>query len=141
MGHLGKYWLFFVIVAVGLALSWGQVGRNAQQVLQENPTVYLTAEQGCAPVNAPCAAVASDRALVLGPNDGGLRLRQTGFDTADIIKVEAQVLASDSSVIDERQLVNVGKDWVFDKVQAVNGAVLRIRVIGNRDVSVADFPY
>ena len=139
MSRLGKYWIFFVIVAVGLALSWGQIGRKAEQVLQQDPVVYLAVEPGCAPVESPCAAVASDRALVLGPGIGGLLLRQTGFDADEIIRVEVQVLASDGVVVGERQLGVKNGNWLLRSFEKTGG-LLRIRVVGNHDITVADFP-
>ena len=139
MSRLGKYWIFFVIVAVGLALSWGQVGRKAERVLQEDPVVYLAAEPGCAPARAPCAAIANDRALVLGPDTAGLLLRQTGFDADEIIRVEAQLLAPDGVVVSERQLDAKNGNWLIRDFGESDG-LLRVRVIGNRDVTVADFP-
>ena len=35
-----------LIVAVGLALSWGQIGRKTQQVLRDDPVIYLTGGPG-----------------------------------------------------------------------------------------------
>lgn len=134
-----RYWLFFVIIAVGLALSWGQTGRKTQQVLEDTPLTYLIAEKPCRPWRLPCAALAGDRALVLGPAETGLMLKQTGFALADRISVEAQMLDEDGG----RQaltIVPVGGDtWRLpDIVRAA--AVLRLRMIGSSTLSVADFP-
>ena len=139
MSRLGKYWIFFIIVAVGLALSWGQVGRKAERVLGEDPVVYLAVEPGCAPARAPCAAIASDRALVLGPDTAGLLLRQTGFDADEIIRVEVQLLSPDGVVVSERQLDAKNGNWLIRDFGESDG-LLRVRVVGNRDVTVADFP-
>ncbi len=139
MSRLGKYWIFFVIVAVGLALSWGQVGRKAERVLQEDPVVYLVVEPGCAPARTPCAAVARDRALVLGPGADGLLLRQTGFDADGIIRVEVQWLAPDGTLVGERQLDAKNGNWLIRDFAEASGS-LRVRVVGNHDVTVADFP-
>ena len=61
MSRQGRYWIFFVIVAVGLALSWGQVGRKTRQALEIEPVLLLVTETPCTPMATPCAAVGRDR--------------------------------------------------------------------------------
>ena len=80
---MGRYWIFFVIVAVGLVLSWGQVGRKTEHELRERPVDFLSVESGCDPMHAPCAAYAGERAMVLGPEQGGLLLKLAGIDPAE----------------------------------------------------------
>ena len=71
MRRMDWIWIFFVIVAVGLVLSWGRTGQR----LQKDPDVaavlsvdrILEAESPCRPFKAPCAALGQDLALVLGP--------------------------------------------------------------------------
>jgi hypothetical protein len=138
MSRLGRYWLFYVIVAVGLALSWGQVGRKTQRALSEAPVTFLTTEGDCRVVLAPCAAVAADRALVLGPGGHGLRLRQTGFEPADIATVEAELLGEDGGEQAPRPLVRDGDGWYLPLPGSARGTV-RVRVIDRERVSVADF--
>lgn len=139
MSRLGRYWLFFVIVAVGLALSWGQVGRKTQRVLTDEPVAFLASEPDCRVTHAPCAAVAADRALVLGPAGGGLRLRQTGFDTAAISTIEAQLLADGKALQPPRPLLRDGDGWRLPLPGSARGTV-RLRVVGRDRISVADFP-
>ncbi len=139
MTRQGRYWLFFVIIAVGLALSWGQTGRKTQQVLESSPLTYLVAEKPCRPWRQPCAAVAGDRALVLGPADKGLMFKQAGFAPSDRISVEALVLDENGG----QQAIIVlpaGDDaWRLPDVPQAGG-LLRLRMVGNGRVSVADFP-
>ena len=138
MSRLGRYWIFFVIVAVGLALSWGQVGRKAQRALEASPVVFLATEPGCRARIAPCAAVASDRALVLGPDSDGLRLRQAGLAATAIVRVEVVFLAADGSELGDRVLVSAPDGWRI-KGLTQDARSLRVRVLGNGDTTVADF--
>jgi hypothetical protein len=139
MSRLGRYWIFFVIVAVGLALSWGQVGRKTKRALETDPVVFLTTERPCKPYLAPCAAVADDRAVVLGPSPGGLRVKQTGVPIADIVEVEAGFLGAAGELTGSRILTRQAGAWLVSDVPAPS-RVLRIRIIGSRDVTVAEFP-
>ncbi len=134
-----RYWILFVIVAVGLALSWGQVGRRAQQALESEPVVYLVTEQPCRPVVSPCAAVGADRALVLGPDGGGMRIRQTGVPLNEIVSVEVTFLGQEGQELESRILEREDQAWPINEVPSLARA-LRVRVGGNRDLTVAEFP-
>ena len=93
MSQLARYWIFFVIVAVGLVLSWGQVGVKTQRTLASLPPMnLLSTESPCRPSEAPCAATSMDRAVVLGPARQGLAVRQTGIDRGAIERAEAALL-------------------------------------------------
>ncbi len=139
MSRHGRYWIFFVIVAVGLALSWGQVGRMTQRQLATEPVVYLIPEPDCRPRITPCAAVAGDRAIVLGPAVSGLRVRQTGLRDADIVDVEATPIMADGSEVGTQTLKRGADGWVVGRAPAHPGA-LRIRIVGNRETTIAEFP-
>jgi hypothetical protein len=138
MTRLGRYWLFFVIVAVGLALSWGQVGRKTERALSEDPVFFLSTEADCLVSRLPCAAVAGDRALVLGPATGGLRLEQTGFDAAAISMVEARLLTEQGDGPPARSLLRDAGGWRLPLAADALG-VVRIRVVERDRVSVADY--
>lgn len=75
-----RYLVFYVLLALGLALSWNQVGRRAQLIPGAKLHV-MSVDGECRPLQAPCAAYAQQFALVLGP-DGlaaeGRRLRLLG---------------------------------------------------------------
>lgn len=139
MSRIGRYWLFFVIVAVGLALSWGQIGRKTQHALEEAPVSYLAVEPNCRADLRPCAAIAGDHAIVLGPVDRGLMLKQTGFEQASVASIEAAVAVEDAD--DERRLAvqRVDDGW-FIPLKNNAGARLQVRLTANGRVSVADFP-
>ncbi len=139
MSRLGRYWLFFVIVAVGLALSWGQVGRKTERVLQQQSTVYLVAEATCSPRQNPCAAVATDRALVLGPAGNGLALKQAGFETSRIVRIEATFYGAGEEPLSRTTIDPRTEHWLLDDVSSAAGMV-RISVVGNAMLTVAEFP-
>lgn len=137
--RIGRYWIFFVIVAVGLALSWGQVGNKTQRVLLEEPIMYLRAEADCRPRVEPCAALGSDRALVLGPADTGLIARKTGMDGNDVNGAEVIMLAADGTEVGRLTLLPGEADWRLADIPAATRAV-RFRITGRGVTTVADFP-
>jgi hypothetical protein len=139
MSRIGRYWLFFVIVAVGLALSWGQIGRKTRHALDAAPVSYLTVESNCLADLRPCAAIAGDHALVLGPVDRGLMLKQTGFDQASVVALEAAIVVD--SADDEGVLaVQRADDGWFIPIKHNAGGRLQVRLTANGRTSVADFP-
>jgi hypothetical protein len=91
VGSWNRVWIFFVIVAVGLVLSWGQVGRKAEQRLGADPSRLLQTESPCQPQHAPCAASGAAFALVLGP-DGprALQLRAVGEPRPELSEVRVR---------------------------------------------------
>ena len=135
----GRYWIFFVIVAVGLALSWGQVGRKTRQALEIEPVLLLVTETPCTPMASPCAAVGRDRALVVGPDGQGLRIRQTGIPVSQIVGVEALFVGTDGRTSGPRKVLPDDGAWVVSEVPPESG-MLRIRVVGSGEVTVAEFP-
>jgi hypothetical protein len=131
------YWLIFVIVAVGLVLSWGMIGRKAERVMSETPVQMLRVEDGCRPVRAPCAALGLDRALVLGPGSGGLILRVTGVTPpARAIEVLVQSARGDETALVP---LAVGDAWVLDRLPP-DVVMLRVSLHLEDGVTVAEFP-
>ena len=137
MTRLGRYWLFFVIVAVGLALSWGQVGQKTKRVLEAEDVTYLKVEPRCFADQRPCAAIAGDHALVLGPARVGLRLKQTGVPRHEIVAVEALLLAKPDAI--PVRVVPEASSWQI-LWSPTAGEAVRVRLVGNGRVTVADFP-
>lgn len=140
MSGLGRYWLFFVIVAVGLALSWGQVGRKTQGVLQVEPVTYLKSEVGCVANQVPCAAVSADHAIVLGPSSRGLLLKQTGFDQAEVVSVEATAFSEDDAPASSMLPVGFLLDGWSVAAPPQSATTVRIRMATPERISVAEFP-
>jgi hypothetical protein len=139
MTRTGRYWLFFVIVAVGLALSWGQVGRKTQRALEATPVTYLDVEANCLANLRPCAAVAGDHALVLGPVDQGLLLKQTGFDPETIASVEVMLAASEIEQDVRLPVQQIGAAWLIRSVGS-GAAGVQVRLATSGRVSVAEYP-
>lgn len=137
--RLGRYWLFFVIVAVGLALSWGQVGQKTHRVLQNAPVVYLQTERDCRPGVAPCTAIGGDRALVLGPAGRGLLARHTGFDASTLVAAEAISLDAEGRELARVNLLPAAREWPLADIPP-NTHTLRYRIDANRETTVAEFP-
>ena len=139
MNGYARYWIFFVIVAIGLVLSWGQVGLKTRQVMAEQDVVYLQTESPCRPRERPCAAVAADRALVLGPDGAGLRLRQAGFDAGGLLGVEFEFLGADGRDIVESGSGKSAPPWQIGEPPAA-ATGLRVSVLTNSEKTVAEFP-
>jgi len=134
-----RYWLFFVIVAVGLALSWGQAGRKAHRVLNEEQLIVLETEPACQPSRVPCAALARDRALVLGPTGSGLALRRTGLAGNQIISAEVVLFTAGDLVLGRRELAGTLDTWWVGDIPP-NATMLRVYIQGNHDATLAEFP-
>ncbi len=71
MRRIDWIWIFFVIIAVGLVLSWGRTGQRLHEAQEVGLTLdvdrVLEAESPCQPLLAPCAALGREVAVVLGP--------------------------------------------------------------------------
>jgi len=90
-----RLWIFFVIVATALVLSWGQIGHKADRVAVDG---LLDTETPCRPYAAPCAAYGSDIALVLGPGPGTDLLLKAS--TRRLLRgLEVDIIAADHSVL------------------------------------------
>jgi len=139
MNGYARYWIFFVIVAVGLVLSWGQVGRKTDQVMAEQDVIYLQTEVACRPQRAPCAAVAHDRALVLGPDGDGLQLRSAGFDADHLLGIEYAYVDADGEEISRSGIDRLASSWRIGRPPTAAGK-LRASVLSNGEKTVAEFP-
>lgn len=137
--RIGRYWIFFVIVAVGLALSWGQVGTKTRRVLLQDPLIYLNTEADCRPRVAPCAALGSDRALVLGPAQTGLLARRTGLIVNDVDNAEVILLGADGNELGRRVLLADAGEWRLTDIPDAT-RTLRFRIAMPGASTVAEFP-
>ena len=88
MNRTNRYLMFYAILAVGLAISWSQVGRRTQVSPEVSDIRVLATEDNCRPLQAPCAAYAGNFALVLGPHADGLRLVGQGLPAAATLSVQ-----------------------------------------------------
>lgn len=138
MQGLARYWIFFVIVAVGLVLSWGQVGRKTVQVLAEEEVRYLVAERPCRPRAAPCAASGSDVALVLGPDRSGFRLRSLGLPATAVDALRVEYIDDDGRVLETVSPGTAPPDWLLADVAGATAVRITVHMADRR--LVADFP-
>jgi hypothetical protein len=139
MNGYARYWIFFVIVAVGLVLSWGQVGRKTDQVMAQQDVIYLQTETPCRPRQAPCAAVATDRALVLGPDGDGLRLRSAGFDADRLLGIEYAFIGADGEELARSAIDQSATSWRIGHPPTA-ASEIRASVLVNGEKTVAEFP-
>jgi hypothetical protein len=139
MTRLGKYWIFFVIVAVGLTLSWTQIGRKTQRLFENEPIIFLTTELSCHVTEAPCAALAADRAVVVGPAPTGLLVRQTGLSPEKIARMEAVFFSADGDETGRQLLARSAAAWPVAAVPT-GSTLLRLRIVGDRQATVAEYP-
>ena len=92
MKRFNRYLMFYMILGIGLAIAWTQVGRRMQLAPNVGMKV-MSIDDRCEPETAPCAAYAENFALVLGPNDGrgGLLLvgeRLPGEARLDVMQLD-----------------------------------------------------
>lgn len=94
MANWHRLWIFFVIVALGLVLSWSLIGHKTGRM---EVGAILATETPCRPYQAPCAAFGSEMALVLGPGPGtDLLLKAAGQPLPQLLKVD--ILAAGQKV-------------------------------------------
>ena len=127
-----RLWIFFVIVAVGLALSWGKVGQKTEQTISQDPFELLRAEPGCLLPRDSCAAYGSELALVakggwLPDERMALYFKLVGAEMAAISHFEAEVRV-DGRAPEQLAVLRRQDDWqtVYAGSVPVNGR-LRIR--------------
>lgn len=146
-----RIWFFFLIVAVGLIFSWGQVGNRyqQQQAIDTREYLLLRTEADCNLQFSPCAAFAPDYALVtkLEYHSGwqSIHVKAAGKPLTDMSQVKFS-FEPESSLYDAELLTaRYQKDgvWFTDvqlPVQDKTVWKLRISVDKNERVLVADFP-
>ena len=77
MKRFNRYLVFYLILGIGLAVAWTQVGRRPQ--LQRDTSLrVMSIDENCRPRTAPCAAYAHDFALIAGPGGVGGELELVG---------------------------------------------------------------
>ncbi len=150
--RFNKLWYFFMLIAAGLILSWGQVGTRYKQKEKIDTREYLLlrTEAGCDLLQAPCAAFAPDFAIVMKLQ------KNRGWNTV-FIKTAGEPLTQQSRVkmnfepessLYEAQLLpvrfQVPDSWYSDFQFPDNFQTvwkLRVKIEKNANlVYVADFP-
>ncbi|MEO5342164.1 MAG: hypothetical protein H7842_02295 [Gammaproteobacteria bacterium SHHR-1] len=142
-------WYFFVIIGVGTASSFTFVGKfNPRNADQPNPQAIqlLWPEQGCNPVQEPCAALGRDKAVVarLYPLRPGYRLllRTQGLSEDHASRIQAVWL--DASGVPLGEVISLRPargGGVTGDLQAIPGAqTLRISLRHLGQMLVAELP-
>jgi hypothetical protein len=142
MNRSNRLWIFFVIVAVGLVLSWGQVGREESPRVATRDGAWLDTEVPCTPLEAPCAAYGSSVALVLGPErPGTLRLEAVGDDNPRLGGASVFTRGGGRSDSLELGLDPAGPaQWTLDLPDISKAATAEFRVYLERPAVQAAFP-
>lgn len=146
-----KAWYFFMLVAAGLILSWGQVGQRYKQnkPVETREHLLLRTEEGCDLNTSPCAAMGPDYALVIKLQ------KNIGWHTV-YIKAAGEPLTHDSlvSLSFEPESPNFQTENMPVRFKAPDTWVsflqlpdndktrwkLRIKVDRGKSVFVADYP-
>jgi hypothetical protein len=146
-----KVWYFFMLVAAGLILSWGQVGQRYKQKENIDTREYLLlrTESGCNLAVAPCAAYAPDYAIVANLQDNKdwytVEVKTAGekLTLHSIVKVTFEPESS----LYETEILHVRfkepDSWVsFIQLPDQEKTVWKLRVSVERDneVMVAEYP-
>jgi len=138
LNRTNAIWIFFVIVAVGLVLSWAQLGHKAEFGDAADPFSLLVAEPGCDLNRAPCAAYGTKLALVARvTRDGQLMLRLVGQPAETAPTAELQVPGSAPLAVPLRSLEPGWGGSVPPHADAA--ATLRVRLRVGPDAYLAEF--
>ena len=135
---MGRYWIFFVIVAVGLVLSWGQIGRKAESRLESTPVVLLATEAGCHLARAPCAAYGEGLAMVArwDARAATIEVRLVGLDPQEVSAARVQVPGRDGELPLAWRVA--GSGWA-GRLPAAGSPLSVVLETGRRRL-VAEFP-
>lgn len=127
-----RLWIFFVIVAIGLALSWGKVGQKTEQNLSQDRFELLRGEPNCRLPRDSCAAYGSDKALVakaawLSDERLELYFKLVGLEMTAVDRLEARMHV-DTQLSEQLAVLRRQDDWqaVYSGRVPANGRV-RVR--------------
>lgn len=117
-----RVWIFFVIIAIGLALSWGKVGQNTREDMGSDDFLLLRSEPNCVLAQDVCAAYLSDMALVakamtLDDARLGLYFKLVGVDAGEVDEFTVQLIHAPAPAqtlavlrrVDDWQAIYTGK--------------------------------
>lgn len=146
-----KVWYFFMLVAAGLILSWGQVGQRYKQKENFDTREYLLlrTEQDCNLAVAPCAAYAPDYAIVVNLQDNKDWYTVEVKTAAEKLGLHSMVKMTfePESSLYEPEILPVRfrepDSWIsFIQLPDQEKTVWKLRVSVERDtkVMVADYP-
>ena len=136
MKQTSRYLIFYAILAVGLAISWTQVGKRAQLVPDANLHI-MSVDADCRPLQAPCAAYAAEFAMVLGPDGRRLRLLGERLPLAGELKMQQFDHSAHELQPPRFGLQKTGQWWVEPVV--LSGR-LRVSLLLGEEQWVAEYP-
>lgn len=92
-----RIWIFFVIIAIGLALSWGRVAQNTREDMDGDDFLLFRTEPNCVLPRDTCAAYLSDMALVakaamLADERLGLYFKLVGVEASGVDEFTVQLI-------------------------------------------------
>lgn len=141
-------WLLFVVFATGLVWSWSQFGQRLGQQVKLPSTresfELLRVESDCDLALAACAAYSTDFAVVAAARveGDGIRwqLKALGKGLPQLPRVQLMLLIP-GQVEQTLQVLRVSDEWqAYSSGLARKGSVLRLRLQGEAQLWIADFP-
>lgn len=149
MQRWNRYLIFYVIVAVGLVLSWGQIGRKYAQLGPDGGVRLLRVEDDCTLERGSCAAYRENLGMVADLRravEGSLllRLRFVNPQALPLLGVKAGIHSSGSrEPISLTELFPNGDDSWQGRLPPFGQAgayLLRVESILGGERSSTDFP-
>ncbi len=138
MKRFNRYLLFYLILGIGLAIAWTQVGRHARLAPNTGMRV-MSVDERCNPQQAPCAAYAHAFALVLGPNPDGPGLLLKGEKLPadarlDLLQLDVHALELPRPLLKPLP----GRRWLISPTH--QSGRLRINLSSGKSQWIAEFP-
>lgn len=152
--RFNQYLIFYVIMAAGLLMAWGQVGQKYKQDKVQTSsffkTHFLWPEEDCNLNQQVCAAYRKDFAVVVGVSKASdeyiaVKLKMVGQDKEGVagVKARAKLISQNYSDTFQEFYVSGMEDW---KTEVEVGAIsepmrLEIRFNKEDDLYVTEFPF
>lgn len=140
MRRFNRYLMIYLILGIGLAIAWTQVGRGPRLAPNTGLRV-MSVDEHCQPRRAPCAAYAEAFALVAGPDPEGAGLLLVGEKLPADVRVDLVQLDANSRPLPSPPLllrILPGKRWRVELLQA--GGRLRVNLSSAGEQWIAEFP-
>lgn len=153
--RFNQYLIFYVIMAAGLLMAWGQVGHKFKNDEKQNSnffqTRFLWPEKDCSLNDKICAAFRKDFALVAelwrsNQDTISLKLKMAGQEHDQASQVQARyAVAKDVYADDFAQMYLMDlSTWKVNLLmpdQVQQKSKLEIRFKLNKNLYVAEFPF
>lgn len=139
MSRFNRYLLIYLILGIGLAIAWTQVGRRPQLAPNTGLRV-MSIDEHCQPRLEPCAAYAQAFALIAGPDPEGDGLLLVGEKLPADVHLDLVRLDPHSRPVPTAPLLRAlpGNRW---RVGAMEGpGRLRVNISSAGQQWIAEFP-